>query len=69
VKYPINILEDYDKLTKRQYEEITSWMNAGKGALTAQVQMLANPINNQVAMSTYYSSPDTPRCSRFRTVL
>ena len=52
------IARGYGKLTKRQYEEISPWMQAGKGALTAQMQMLANPINSQAALSTFYSSPD-----------
>lgn len=52
------IAKGYGTLTKRQYEEYSPYMNAGKGALTAQMQMLANPINNQAAMSTYYASPE-----------
>lgn len=52
------IAQGYGTLTKKQYEAISPWMDAGKGALTAQMQMLANPINNQAALSGYYASPE-----------
>lgn len=52
------IAQGYGTLTKKQYEAISPWMEAGQGALTAQMQMLANPINNQAALSTYYASPE-----------
>ncbi|WP_343529304.1 hypothetical protein [Yokenella regensburgei] len=48
----------YGALTKAQYGAMSPYMQAGKGALTAGMQMLANPINSQVALSTYYASPE-----------
>ncbi|WP_368766720.1 hypothetical protein [Enterobacter hormaechei] len=51
------IAEGYGKLGKKQYEWISPWMDAGKGALTTQMQMLANPLNSQAALSDYYAGP------------
>lgn len=48
----------YGTLTEKQYGAISPYMKAGQGALTAQMQMLANPINSQVALSEYYASPE-----------
>jgi hypothetical protein len=51
------IAQGYGKLGKAQYGAISPYMGAGTQALGAQLQMLANPINNQQALSDYYSSP------------
>lgn len=51
------IAEGYGKVGKWQYQQISPWMDAGKGALTAQMQMLANPLNSQAALSDYYAGP------------
>lgn len=51
------IAEGYGKVGKKQYEWISPYMNAGTQTLSAQMQMLANPINNQAALSDYYAGP------------
>lgn len=51
------IAKGYGDLGKWQYQQISPWMTAGKGALTAQMQMLANPLNSQQALSDYYAGP------------
>ena len=51
------IAKGYGKVGQWQYQQISPWMNAGKGALTAQMQMLANPLNSQAALSDYYAGP------------
>ena len=47
----------YKKLGQTQYSWISPYMDAGTQALNAQMQMLANPINNQAALSDYYAGP------------
>jgi hypothetical protein len=47
----------YKKLGQMQYGAISPYMDAGTQALGAQLEMAANPINNQQALSDYYSSP------------
>ncbi|WP_370610901.1 DNA transfer protein [Klebsiella aerogenes] len=51
------IAQGYGTLGKYQYQAISPYMNAGTQALSAQLEMLANPINNQQALSDYYASP------------
>lgn len=51
------IAKGYGKLGQKQYDWISPWMDAGKTALTGQTQMLANPVNNQAALSDYYAGP------------
>lgn len=51
------IAQGYGKLGQKQYDWISPWMDAGKGALTAQMQMLSNPLNSQAALSDYYAGP------------
>ncbi|MDR3105660.1 MAG: hypothetical protein LBU96_14585 [Yokenella regensburgei] len=53
-----NIASGYGTLTQAQYGGMSPYMQAGKGALTAQMQMLANPVNQQTALSMYYASPE-----------
>lgn len=52
-----DIAGGYGSLTKAQHGAISPYMQAGTGALTAQMQMLANPINSQAAQAEYYASP------------
>lgn len=51
------IAQGYGKLGKQQYSWISPWMNAGTQSLNAQMQMLANPMNSQGALSDYYAGP------------
>lgn len=51
------IAKGYGTLGKYQYGAISPYMNAGTQALSAVMQMEANPINNQQALSDYYASP------------
>ena len=57
IKMMEQIAQGYGKLGQQQYDWISPWMEAGTQALTAQMQMLANPTNQQAALSGYYSSP------------
>jgi hypothetical protein len=52
-----SIAQGYGTLGKAQYGAISPWMDAGTQALSAQLQMLANPINQQQALSDFYASP------------
>lgn len=47
----------YKKVGQKQYDWISPWMNAGTEALSTQMQMLANPLNTQGALSDYYAGP------------
>lgn len=47
----------YKQVGQKQYSWISPYMDAGTTALSAQMQMLANPINNQAALSDYYGGP------------
>lgn len=47
----------YGTLGKYQYGAISPYMNAGTQALNAQLQMLANPLNSQQALTDYYAGP------------
>lgn len=49
------IASGYGKVGRKQYDWLSPWMNAGTQALTAQMQMLANPLNSQGALNDYYS--------------
>lgn len=51
------IAKGYGTLGKYQYGAISPYMNAGLQALDTQMQMLANPINQQQALSDFYASP------------
>lgn len=51
------IAKGYGKVGQKQYDWISPWMNAGTEALSAQMQMLANPMNNQAALNDYYAGP------------
>ncbi|MDK9583170.1 hypothetical protein [Lelliottia wanjuensis] len=51
------IAKGFGQLGQKQYDWISPWMDAGKGALTAQMQMLANPLNSQAALTDYYAGP------------
>ncbi|MDK9585415.1 hypothetical protein [Lelliottia wanjuensis] len=51
------IAKGYGKVGQKQYDWISPWMNAGTQALTAQIQMLANPMNSQAALTDYYAGP------------
>lgn len=51
------IAEGYGKLGQKQYDWISPWMNAGTEALSAEMQMLANPMNSQAALNDYYAGP------------
>lgn len=53
-----NLAKGYGKLGQSQYGAISPYMNAGTQALSAQLQMLANPMNSQQALSDYYASPE-----------
>lgn len=52
------IAQGYGTLGKDQYKAISPYMSAGTQALSAQMEMLANPINQQQALSDYYSGPE-----------
>lgn len=51
------IAKGYGKLGQKQYDWISPWMEAGKTALNAQMQMEANPLNSQAALTDYYAGP------------
>lgn len=57
IKMMEQIAQGYGKLGQQQYDWISPWMEAGTQALTAQMQMLANPMNQQAALSGFYGSP------------
>lgn len=52
------LAKGYGTLGKAQYGAISPYMNAGTQALGAQMDMLANPMNSQQALSDYYASPE-----------
>jgi hypothetical protein len=51
------LAKGYGTLGKGQYNAISPYMNAGTQALSAEMQMLANPMNSQQALSDYYAGP------------
>ncbi|HHI2551357.1 TPA: hypothetical protein ACP41M_001073 [Klebsiella aerogenes] len=51
------IAKGYGKVGQKQYDWISPWMNAGTEALSAQMQMLANPLNSEAALNDYYAGP------------
>lgn len=56
-KMMAQIADEWHQVGQMQYGWMSPYMNAGTTALTAQMQMLANPINQQAALNDYYSGP------------
>jgi hypothetical protein len=51
------LAKGYGTLGKYQYGAISPYMHAGTQSLSAEMQMLANPLNSQQALSDYYAGP------------
>ncbi|EEP9808245.1 hypothetical protein PP836_002670 [Salmonella enterica] len=49
---------DWKKLGNTEYSWFSPYMDAGKQTLSGQMSLLANPVNSQEELATYYASPE-----------
>lgn len=49
---------DWKKLGNTEYSWFEPYMQSGTQALSGQMQLLANPVNQQEELATYYASPE-----------
>lgn len=49
---------DWKKVGQTEYTWFQPFMQAGTETLGAQMSMLANPVNTQQSLATYYASPE-----------